>query len=88
MIGIIIAAIVGAGLGAGGFFGYQRSRQINGKNQIERDLADAKIKAGDIVLKAKDEALKIENERRREWQKTRAARRLAAHWKTASRTND
>lgn len=47
MIGIIIAAIVGAGLGAGGFFGYQRSRQINGKNQIERDLADAKIKAGD-----------------------------------------
>ena len=70
MIGIIIAAIVGAGLGAGGFFGYQRSRQINGKNQIERDLADAKIKAGDIVLKAKDEALKIENERRREWQKT------------------
>ena len=70
MIGIIIAAIVGAGLGAGGFFGYQRSRQINGKNQIERDLADAKIKAGDIVLKAKDEALKIENERRKEWQKT------------------
>ena len=70
MIGIIIAAIVGAGLGAGGFFGYQRSRQINGKNQIKRDLADAKIKAGDIVLKAKDEALKIENERRKEWQKT------------------
>lgn len=70
MIGIVIAAIVGAGLGAGGFFGYQRSRQINGKSQIERDLADAKIKAGDIVLKAKDEALKIENERRREWQKT------------------
>lgn len=80
MIGIIIAAIVGAGLGAGGFFGYQRSRQINGKNQIERDLADAKIKAGDIVLKAKDEALKIENERRREWQKTE--NRLADREKT------
>lgn len=80
MIGIIIAAIAGAGLGAGGFFGYQRSRQINGKNQIERDLADAKIEAGDIVLKAKDEALKIENERRREWQKTE--NRLADREKT------
>lgn len=80
MIGIVIAAIVGAGLGAGGFFGYQRSRQINGKSQIERDLADAKIKAGDIVLKAKDEALKIENERRKEWQKTE--NRLADREKT------
>lgn len=80
MIGIIIAAIVGAGLGAGGFFGYQRSRQINGKSQIERDLADAKTKAGDIVLKAKDEALKIENERRKEWQKTE--NRLADREKT------
>ena len=80
MIGIIIAAIVGAGLGAGGFFGYQRSRQINGKSQIEHDLADAKTKAGDIVLKAKDEALKIENERRREWQKTE--NRLADREKT------
>ena len=80
MIGIVIAAIVGAGLGAGGFFGYQRSRQINGKNQIERDLADAKTKASDIVLKAKDEALKIENERRREWQKTE--NRLADREKT------
>lgn len=70
MIEMIIAAIVGAGIGTGGFVGYQRTRQINGKNQIERDLADAKTKASDIVLKAKDEALKIENERRKEWQKT------------------
>ena len=70
MIEMIIAAIVGAGVGVGGFVGYQRTRQINGKNQIERDLADAKTKASDIVLKAKDEVLKIENERRKEWQKT------------------
>ena len=70
MIEMIIAAIVGAGVGVGGFVGYQRTRQINGKNQIERDLTDAKTKASDIVLKAKDEALKIENERRKEWQKT------------------
>ena len=70
MIEVIIAAVIGAGAGAAGLVGYQRTRQINGKNQIERDLADAKTKASDIVLKAKDEALKIENERRKEWQKT------------------
>lgn len=70
MIEVIIAAAIGAGAGAAGLVGYQRTRQINGKNQIERDLADAKTKASDIVLKAKDEALNIENERRKEWQKT------------------
>ena len=70
MIEVVIAAAVGAGAGVAGLVGYQRTRQINGKNQIERDLADAKTKASDIVLKAKDEALKIENERRKEWQKT------------------
>ena len=80
MIEIIIAAAIGAGAGVGGFMGYQRTRQINGKNQIERDLADAKTRASDIVLKAKDEALKIENERRREWQKTE--NRLADREKT------
>ena len=80
MIEVIIAAAVGTGAGAAGLVGYQRTRQINGKNQIERDLADAKTKASDIVLKAKDEALKIENERRKEWQKTE--NRLADREKT------
>ena len=80
MIEVIIAAAVGAGAGAAGLVGYQRTRQINGKNQIERDLADAKTKASDIVLKAKDDALKIENERRKEWQKTE--NRLADREKT------
>ena len=80
MIEAIIAAAIGAGAGAAGLVGYQRTRQINGKNQIERDLADAKTKASDIVLKAKDEALKIENERRKEWQKTE--NRLADREKT------
>ena len=79
-IEVIIAAAIGAGAGAAGLVGYQRTRQINGKNQIERDLADAKTKASDIVLKAKDEALKIENERRKEWQKTE--NRLADREKT------
>ncbi len=80
MIEVIVAAAIGAGAGAAGLVGYQRTRQINGKNQIERDLADAKTKASDIVLKAKDEALKIENERRKEWQKTE--NRLADREKT------
>ena len=80
MIEVIIAAAIGACAGAAGLVGYQRTRQINGKNQIERDLADAKTKASDIVLKAKDEALKIENERRKEWQKTE--NRLADREKT------
>ena len=80
MIEVIIAAAIGAGASAAGLVGYQRTRQINGKNQIERDLADAKTKASDIVLKAKDEALKIENERRKEWQKTE--NRLADREKT------
>ena len=80
MIEVIIAAAIGAGAGTAGLVGYQRTRQINGKNQIERDLADAKTKASDIVLKAKDEALKIENERRKEWQKTE--NRLADREKT------
>ena len=80
MLEVIIAAAIGAGAGAAGLVGYQRTRQINGKNQIERDLADAKTKASDIVLKAKDEAFKIENERRKEWQKTE--NRLADREKT------
>ena len=80
MIEVIIATIAGAGIGVGGFFGYQRTRQIKGKSQIERELAEAKTKASDIVLKAKDEALKVENERRKEWQRTE--NRLADREKT------
>ena len=70
MIEIIIAALVGIGAGAGGFVGYQRTKQTRGKNKIEQEIANAKTKASDIVLKAKDEALQIENERRKEMQKT------------------
>lgn len=66
MIEIILAVIAGTALGAGGFAGFQHSKRVNGKNKIERDLEDAKTRAADIVLKAKDEAIKIENERRKE----------------------
>jgi len=51
------------------FAGYQRTKQVKGKSQIDRDIAAAKTKASDIVLKAKDEAIKFENERRKEIQK-------------------
>ncbi|QJU10372.1 ribonuclease Y [Candidatus Saccharibacteria bacterium oral taxon 488] len=86
MVGIVIGGLVGAALGVGGFYAYQRTRQANGKSQIERDIAEAKSKASDIVLKAKDEALKIENERRREWQKTE--NRLADREQTLDRKLD
>ena len=66
----IIIAVVGVALGAGGFAGYQRTKQVKSKSQIDRDIAAAKTKASDIVLKAKDEAIKFENERRKEIQKT------------------
>ena len=66
----VIIAIVGALLGVGGKVAYDHQRHTNGKAQIEKELASAKTKASDIVLKAKDEALEIEKERRREWKKT------------------
>ena len=70
MIEGIIAAILGAILGVGGTVVYEKRRVAEGKSKAEKEIAAAKIKAGDIVLKAKDEALQLENERRREWKKT------------------
>ena len=70
MIEGIIAAVVGVLFGVGGTITYERRRVAAGKSQIEKDLAKAKTKASDIVLKAKDEALNLENERRKEWKKT------------------
>ncbi len=70
MIEGIIAAVLGAIFGIGGTVVYEKRRQAAGKNKAEQEIAKAKIKAGDIVLKAKDEALELENERRREWKKT------------------
>lgn len=70
MIEGIIAAIVGAIFGVSGTVVYEKRRLIDGKNQADREIANAKTKAGDIVLKAKDEVLQLENERRREWKKT------------------
>ena len=87
MIEILITAVIGLAAGVGGYAGYQRTKEVNGKNKIVRELASAKTKASDIVLKAKDEAINLANEakkeeqdRRKTWQKTesRLAEREAA----------
>lgn len=65
-----IVAIVGVVLGAGGKYVYDKQQTSSAKTKIDKDLAHAKQKAGDIVLRAKDEALAIEKERRKDWQKT------------------
>lgn len=65
-----VIAIIGVILGAGGKVAYDRRAKSNAAHKIEKDLAHAQTKASEIVLKAKDEALEIEKERRREWKKT------------------
>lgn len=70
MIEGIIAAIAGIVLGVGGKFAYDTQQKNAGKHKVAREIANAERKASEIVLKAKDEALEIEKERRREWKKT------------------
>jgi ribonuclease Y len=70
MIEGIIAAIVGVVLGAGGKTAYDKQQRTAGKHKVEREIAAAERKASEIVLKAKDEAIDLEKERRREWKKT------------------
>jgi len=65
-----IIAVVAVLAGVGGTVAYEKSRQASGKQKIDKEIASAKAKASDIVLKAKDEAVKIENERRKELKKT------------------
>ena len=70
MVEGIIAAIVGIIAGVGGKVVYDRQQETKSKNTAEQVIAQAERKASDIVLKAKDEALRIEKERRKELQKT------------------
>ncbi len=70
MIESIIAVIIGALVGVGGTTVYEKRRQADGKLKSEKDLAAAKTKASEMILKAKDEVLQLENERRQEWKKT------------------
>jgi ribonucrease Y len=77
MVEGIIAAVIGVLAGVGGTVVYDRQKQAGGKQKAEREIASAKTKASDIVLKAKDEALKLvedtkreDTERRKSWEKT------------------
>ncbi len=72
-----IIAIVGVFIGVGGTAAYNKQRGTSGSLKADKVVADAKHKAGDIVLKAKDEALKLaeeakrlDDERRREVKKS------------------
>jgi len=62
----IIIAVIAAFAGVGGTIVYEKQRQVTGKAKIDKEIANAKTKASDIILKAKDEAIEIENERRKE----------------------
>lgn len=70
MIEAIIAAVVGVVFGIGGTVANEKRRIANGKNNAEKDIAKAQAKASDIILKAKDEAVQLDNERRKEWKRT------------------
>ncbi len=65
----ILAAIVGLLAGVGGKFFYDKQRSSSSKHTAEKLVARAETKASEIILKAKDEALRLEQERRREMQK-------------------
>ena len=75
---IVVAAILGLGAGAGGVFAYNKKNEKGGKNKADDLIRKAKREAQDIVTEARKEANAIdekskneENERRKEWKKTR-----------------
>lgn len=77
IIAIVVAGILGLGVGAGGIFAYNKKHENGGKNKAEDLIRKAKHEAGDIVLEAKKQAAEIssksqseENERRKEWKRT------------------
>lgn len=70
MIEGIVAAIVGIVLGVGGHYAYEKKQIADGKTKAEKEVAGAHKKASEIILKAKDEALQLDNDRRKEWKKT------------------
>ena len=77
IIAIVVAGILGLGVGAGGIFAYNKKHENWGKNKAEDLIRKAKHEAGDIVLEATKQAAEIssksqseENERRKEWKRT------------------
>ena len=77
VLGIIIAAVAGLGVGASSIFAYNKKNEKGGKNKADDLIRKAKHEAGDIVLEAKKQATesqekmaKEESDRRREWKAT------------------
>ena len=76
-IPVIIAAVAGAAVSAGGIFALNKSRENGGKNKADDLVRRAKNEASEIVLKAKNEAAETldkaqreEAQRRKELKKT------------------
>lgn len=76
-IPVIIAAVAGAAVSAGGSFALNKSRENGGKNKADDLVRRAKNEASEIVLKAKNEAAETldkaqreETQRRKELKKT------------------
>lgn len=76
-IPVIIAAVAGAAVSAGGIFALNKLRENGGKNKADDLVRRAKNEASEIVLKAKNEAAETldkaqreETQRRKELKKT------------------
>lgn len=82
IVAVVIAAVLGLGVGAGSIFAYNKKNENGGKNRAEDLIRKAKHEASDIVLEAKKQAAETterskqeETEHRKEWNRTE--RRLA-----------
>jgi ribonuclease Y len=64
-----IIALIAALAGIGGTIVYEKQRQATGRAKAEKEIASASKKASEIILKAKDEIVEMENERRKEWKR-------------------
>jgi ribonuclease Y len=70
-LGVILAAVIGLGAGAGGVFVVNQRRGADSAAQAEKLLAEAKHKAKTLEIEAKDKALQLTNEATKEDQKRR-----------------
>lgn len=70
-LGAILAALIGAGAGAGGVFVVNQRKGAAGAAKAKQMIAEAKNKAKGIEIDAKDRALKITDEATKEGQKRR-----------------
>lgn len=70
-LGVILAAVIGLGAGAGGVFVVNQRKGQSAAAKAEKVLATAERKAKNIELEAKDKALKITEEASKEEQKRR-----------------